>query len=285
MWVAYFQEGNPIRFILAIPGMFFVPGYLFLSILWPKGAMPVEEKVALSVAMSLIIDVAAGLALSFFAWINLVTIMSTLTTLAFIMIFLAIYLRNKYSDGMTEEAHGENTTLKKSIITKLPAIFLVLAVIGASAAVMPYYTQGKRMNTGFSNLYVLDTNHTVNDLPREIKYNKTVNIVIGVLCMEEKTTDYHLRIWFSNESGENNISINITLAEENFTLEQSGSREINISVSPVEIAEMLNTENYSGNDSNITDRFNGIYRLGASLKIGNGDTVDNTIWLRIGISE
>jgi len=103
--------------------------------------------------------------------------------------------------------------------------------------------------------------------------------------MEEKTTDYHLRIWFSNESGENNISINITLAEENFTLEQSGSREINISVSPVEIAEMMNTENYSGNDSNITDRFNGIYRLGASLKIGNDGTVDNTIWLRIGISE
>ena len=289
--VFYLPDGSPIRFAFAIPAMFFVPGYLFLSALWPGKNMSMEEKIALSVAMSLIVDVAVGLALSALAHISLSTIMAALLCYGASMMAIIVYLRSRYTMGTEDEEIPDNRegekNLAEKIAAKLPVFLLVFALIGASAAVVPYYYQGKETDTGFSSLYVLDKNRTVNDLPKEMEYNQTAEIIVGVSCMEKESTEYHIRIWFGNESRDNNASINITLEEGNFTLIHGEKREFNISLSPANVERMIMEA--SGNDSfanasNIS-HFNGIYRIGASLDIGRDGTIDNTIWLRVGISE
>lgn len=288
--VFYLPEGSPIRFAFAVPAMFFVPGYLFLSALWPGGGMRIEEKIALSVAMSLIVDVAAGLALSAFAHISPTTIMATLLCSGASMIAVIIYLRSRYTMGMADEemvGRGERGNLAGKITAKLPVLLLVFALIGASAAVVPYYYQGAETDRGVSNLYVLDKNRTANNLPKEIEYNQTAEIVVGVFCMEKESTDYHIRIWFGNESRDGNTSINITLEEGNFTLMHGEKREFNVSLSPANIERIAigtNGNDSFANASNMT-YFNGMYRIGASLDIGRDGTIDNTIWLRVSINE
>lgn len=282
--VFYLSKGSPVRFALAIPAMFLVPGYLFLSVLWPEGNMPTEEKIALSVAMSLIVDVAAGLALSILAWISLATVMTALLCTETSMIAIVIYLRSRHTIEIDDEEIGddrsEGTNLTGNFAAKLPVVLLVFALIGASAAVIPYYNQGTKTDAGFSNLYVLDKNRTVTDLPKEIEYNQSAEIIVGVSCVENESTEYHIRIWFSNESIENNASINITLEAGNFTLMHGEKKEFNISMSPAEIEQkMIET-----NASNMS-HFNGVYRIGASLDIGRDGTTENTIWLRVTVSE
>ena len=105
--------------------------------------------------------------------------------------------------------------------------------------------------------------------------------------MERESTDYNIRIWFANESTENNASINVTLKEGNFTLEHGEKREFNISLSPADVERMA--VGSMGNDSltntSNMSHFNGMYRVGASLDIGRDGTTDNTIWLRVSINE
>ncbi len=293
--VSYMPDGSLIRFALAIPAMFLVPGYLFLSVLWPEGNMPTEEKIALSVAMSLIVDVAAGLALSILAWISLATVMTALLCTEASMIAIVIYLRSRHTMEIGDEEIGENgsggTNLTGNFVAKLPVVLLVFALIGASAAVIPYYNQGTETDAGFSNLYVLDKNRTVKDLPKEIEYNQTAEVIVGVLCMEKESAKYHIRIWFSNESRENNnASINITLEEGNFTLTHGEKKEFNISMSPAEIDRMMieangNNSNDSFANASSMSHFNSTYRIGASLDIGRDGTTENTIWLRVTVNE
>lgn len=286
--VLLLEDGGPVRFALAVPGLFFIPGYLFLSVLWPysrNGGMPPEEKVAMSVAMSLIIDVALGLALSITAEISLSTVMAALLLSTLGMSAVVIILRVREPAMETKNAEQNGKEQRNPLIEKMPAIFLAFAIIGASAAVIPYYIQGENTDTGFSNLYILDTNHTADNLPREVGQNGTIEAIIGVLCMEGQDTEYHLSIWFSNDSQEGNQTINITIDEEDFTLNRGGSREINTSLSLSDMAAELARETNTSNNTAEEQGLHGTYRLGASLDIGNNGVVDNTIWLSVTVRE
>ena len=287
--VLLFEDGNPVRFALAVPGLFFIPGYLFLSLLWPysqNGSLPPEEKVAMSVAMSLIIDVAMGLVLSITSEISLSTVMAALLLSTLGMGAVAVILRGKEPAMETKNAEEQNGKEQRNLLVeKMPAIFLAFALIGASAAVIPYYIQGENTDTGFSNLYILDTNHTADNLPQEVGQNGTIEAIIGVLCMEGGETGYHLSIWFSNDSYGGNQTINITIDEEDFTLNHGDSREINTSLSLSEIAAELPRETNTSNNTTKEQVLHGAYRLGASLDTGNDGAVDNTIWLSITVRE
>ncbi|GEM_PF-6205254 len=274
------KDGSQIRFLLAIPGLFFIPGYLFLSVLWPGGGMPLEEKVAISVSMSLILDVAAGLALSFLAWISLKTVVATLTALSLSMVVMVDLLRNRYAGEKTVEADDKEggEPARGGIITNLPVVLLVFALIASAAAVTPYYIRGQNTEREYTELYFLDMNRTANDLPKEIDLNETVRVITGIHCMEGEETEYGLHIWLSNETYGNNGTVNITLAEETFTLQDSQTREVNISFSPVTIEASI------ANGSNRTTIMNGPYIIGASLDIGNDGSIDNTIWLTVRIT-
>lgn len=295
--VLYLPDGDAIRFASAVPALFFIPGYLFLSLLWPRGDMPLEERIAMSVGMSLIVDVAAGLSLSILAYISLTTVMATLLTSVTLMMIITIYLRSshaqeekdgKESDGSgKEEIEGhrdreEDRDYGRSIAAKIPIVLLIFALIAATAAVIPYYNQGTEIDNNFSNLYLVDEKHTADNLPEEI--NQSTEIIVGVKCMEEGGSDYRLHIWFSNETMENNNSINITLEEKNFTLQHGENREINLTISPEKLMTMITGTNDTS-PSNITVCFHGRYRIGASLDIGQDGTVENTIWLWVSITE
>jgi len=291
--VLYLPDGDAIRFAIAVPALFFIPGYLLLSMLWPTGDMPLEERIAMSVAMSLIVDVAAGLSLSILAYISLTTVMATLLSSVALMIIITMHLRSRYvpeektdkkesGGGGEDEIEGKNIDYARSITARIPAVLLIFAVIAATAAVLPYYNQQAEIDSSFSNLYLCDENHTADNLPEEI--NRSTEIIVGVRCMEEGGSDYSLHIWFSNETMENNNSINMTLEEKNFTLQQGQNMEINVTISPEKLRTMLAGVNDTSSSS-ITTCFHGTYRIGASLDIGQDGTVENTVWLRVSISE
>ena len=89
---------TPVRVLLALPVMLFIPGYYIILALFPKGSdIDLTERMVLSVCVSLAVVPLIGLGLNFTPWgIHLDPIVTAITVFTLVMIIVA---HNQRSPG------------------------------------------------------------------------------------------------------------------------------------------------------------------------------------------
>jgi uncharacterized membrane protein len=86
---------SPVRIILAIPAVLFIPGYCFIAALFPKeGEISLQERIMLSIGLSIAIVSLIGLGLNFTPFgIRLEPIVISLALFCWVMIIIGHYQR------------------------------------------------------------------------------------------------------------------------------------------------------------------------------------------------
>ena len=244
--VILLPDGNIIRIILGIPLLIFFPGYVTVSTLWPGDSSvdPIDdvsedhdnikkerknidnlERLALSFGLSLAIVPLIGIALNFIWDISFISIITSLFIFILITSGLAWYRRNllpieeRYSISFKP---NEVQSFKDwAQVDKALTIILALALI-VSFMALAYVIISSPNKESFTEFYILDQNHTIENLPTNLAMNQNGTIIIGIECNEYETTSYSILIHLTNATGERQ---NRTLYEYGIILDHEGLNE------------------------------------------------------------
>ena len=122
---------NPIRVIFGLLFVLFLPGYAFVSFLFPKRSeIDSLERIALSLGLSIAITPLIGLALNYSFGIRLETILPSLAIFNILFSVLAIKRRESVSDPFIPELKVEIDFKSMELTEKLLTIALISAIVG-----------------------------------------------------------------------------------------------------------------------------------------------------------
>jgi len=175
-----------LRIIFALPLLLFLPGYLFIAVMFPrKGELSPIERFTLSIGLSIAITVFDGFALNYTTWgfrpnsivMSLSLIMAILLMAAYIRrlmlgehayYFSIGHIRSFFSTLMSKETETGpeyDPALEKMLIkTMIIAILLVSAML--------VYAKITTEPEKFTAFYILGSNGKAEDYPSEIYINK-----------------------------------------------------------------------------------------------------------------
>ncbi|HMK54192.1 MAG TPA: DUF1616 domain-containing protein, partial [Methanobacteriaceae archaeon] len=215
---------TPLRTVLGIFLVLFIPGYSLIAALFPKNDdLDGIERVALSFGLSIAVTPLIGLALNYTPWgIRLDPILICLTGFTLLMCLIAYLRRRTISE---DERYSVSFGLffsnlrgsfqGKSRIDKLLSIILILTIllaIGATAYIIIKPKQGEK----FTEFYILGPDGKASGYPTNLTTGQNASMIIGVVNHEQVPTTYKLVV---------NVG-NITLKDETITLKDKEKMEI-----------------------------------------------------------
>jgi len=195
-----FLEQSPVRVILALPVLLFLPGYALVAALFPKeGEIDLLERLALSVGLSIAIVPLIGLGLNYTPFgIRLVPLLICVSVFIFSMFLVAHYRRARC---MPEERFGPHFRRMIAAVRKefpirngertdriLNAVLLIaiLCAVGTTVFVIAVPKPGEH----FTEFYVLGANRMAADYPDQIAPGEGYPLFIGVGNHEYRTVTY-----------------------------------------------------------------------------------------------
>lgn len=194
-------ENNIMRVILGIPFVLFIPGYVMISTLFPnKDDIDIIERIALSFGLSIAVVPLLGLMLNFTFGIKLIPILTTLSLYTLLMIFGAIYRREKLPEQERFSIHFldiyDNIIFKiknkkDNKIDMLTGI-LILTIILAIGMIIFALTTPK-IGERFTEFYILDDNGKADKYQTNLKTYYPVTYLVGVANHEYGTTNYTVK--------------------------------------------------------------------------------------------
>ena len=229
---------TPVRIVLALPFVLFVPGYAFIAALFPEaGRGPVTdgavdddstgpeeggidglERVALSFGTSIVIVPLIGLVLNFTPWgIRLVPIMVSVGGFTLLAAAIASHRRNELpadeqfvvpyrewlAAGRTELFHPESRIDGALNVLLVVSILLAVGSVGYAVAV-------PKPGEAFSELYLLtggaDGELVADDYPQEFTVGEPQSLYVGVGNHEHEQVNYTVVVELQNVTFENNES-------------------------------------------------------------------------------
>jgi uncharacterized membrane protein len=197
---------TPLRIILSLPIIVFIPGYCLVAALFPQeGDVDLLERILLSIGISIAIAPLIGLGLNFTPWgIRLEPIVVSLTLFTWLMILIAQYRRamlpsekrfgmpasvvsSKTYRGLALSPGGSRFSQYLNVLLSLVAIIAVIT----TAYVIIFPKEGER----FTGFYILGQNQTISDYPREIIPGVHYPMYIGVENHERRDMNYTIETW------------------------------------------------------------------------------------------
>jgi uncharacterized membrane protein len=243
---------TPIRVVLGLPFVLFIPGYAFIAALFPEeGDSPVEddqddgerlrdrgidgiERVALSFGLSIAIVPLIGLVLNFTPWgIRLVPVMVSVS--AFTLLATAAAAQRRWDLPEDERfrvpyrawiAAGRSELLEPE--TRTDAVLNVILVLSLLLAVgsVGFAVAVPKEGESFTEFYILTENETGDlvaaDYPTEFTRGDREEIVTGVVNQEHQPETYQVVVELHRVERANN-STRILEREE---LEQFATGEL-----------------------------------------------------------
>lgn len=225
-----------LRIILALPLLLFLPGYLFITVMFPKkGELSPIERFTLSIGLSIAITVFDGFALNYTPWgfrpnsivMSLSLIILALLTTAYLQrkrlgelayefsIEHIRYFFRTLTSKETETGPEYDPALEKMLIkTMIIAILLVSAML--------VYAKVTTEPEKFTALYILGENGKAENYLTDIRIGETSTIQTGVENYEHATVNYTLRV---NLGGR-------TLREQEIILDHNSKWQKNITFVP-----------------------------------------------------
>lgn len=213
-----------IKALLGIPLVFFIPGYLLITALFPKKeSLNVVDRIVLSIGTSIATIILLGSLLSFTFGITLISITTILYLYTMIFIIIIAYRRYKLHEDVIFFVEFDNYNIinflkPKSNIELILNIIIIVVMI--MAVVVSYNTiTTPKIGDEFTEFYILDSSGKDN-YPTII--NSSIVVLVGVTNHEYASVNYTVQIVLDK-----NI-----LASEKLILKNRDTWEKNITLSP-----------------------------------------------------
>ena len=241
---------TPIRTLLGIPMVLFIPGYVLIAALFPnKDDLEGVERIALSFGLSIAVVPLLGLLLNFTFGIRLVPILLSLCSYSIALTIIAVYRREtlpmeeRFSVPFyrVHEIIDREINAPKSRTDMILTIILVFSI--ALAAGMIYFViTTPKIGERFTEFYILDPSGKADNYPTEMKNNSPSTILVGVVNNEYTPLNYTVRVVLDNE----------VLTDTLFNLAHNGTWENNVTFAPDKTGSDLKLEFWLFKDDNFT---------------------------------
>jgi len=228
---------QPIRVFLGILFIFLLPGYVFISALFPKkDDLSIFERFALSFGFSIAIIALTGFILNFTPFgIRIYSVIISISIFIIICSIITWYRRNTLPEKekftlsfeFDIDKWKEKESLDKSI--SLALIISITLVIGMLIYMMAKPKIGER----FTEFYILGPDEMAHNYPRKLVIGEESEVIVGIINREHEDTKYDLIINISGE--EINRFSSISLAHDE-------KWEKKIKIVPEKIGEKIKVE-------------------------------------------
>lgn len=196
------NEISPIRIILGLPLVLFLPGYSLIATLFPrKNDLDAIERIALSFGLSIAVVPLLGLALNYTPFgIRLTPILGVLSIFTISLALGAVLRRYKLpeDDRFAVEfgAFFKSIEPFKTANTKIDKILTVVLIISIILAIsMTFYVivtpkEGEK----FTEFYILGPGGKAADYPTNLSVGEEGEVIIGVVNHEYAQVTYQLEV-------------------------------------------------------------------------------------------
>ncbi len=182
-----------VNIVLALPLVFFVPGYMLIALLTHTRQLDVFQRLTLSLGLSLTLDILSGFLLNMLpmglrtqSWVML------LSGLTFVFALAVLYFRRRivyvsgredYEDFLHTANQGASYTTRSIFWTRVRdgVIFAVAATLVILSLVYATHGVAEGPHQGFTQLWMLPPNCTAQ--------NCAVNV--GIHSFENSSVSYH----------------------------------------------------------------------------------------------
>ena len=196
---------HPVRYVLTIPLMFFIPGYSLSTALFPKkGDISIIERIAISFGFSIAVVPLVGLGLNFTPWgIRLDPIVISLTIFTLLTILVAYYRRvnlpfeerfNVPFHVIGHRIHQEFLRSEKTKTDRFLSVVLNLVIIIAiltAIYVIIFPNEGER----YTEFFILGENRTADKYPDLINSGQDYSMYVGIGNHEKGDVKYTIETW------------------------------------------------------------------------------------------
>jgi len=275
-----FLNTTPLRFILALPVVLFIPGYCIVAALYPTDRdIELIERIALSFGLSIVVVPLIGYGLNFTPWgIRLDPIVIALCLFTLVMVVVAHYRRS--SIPITERfsmpfSHIAGAMKKElfptgtSRVDRLLGAILFVCILTAILTTIFAFTVPKG-GEQYSEFYLLDENRTTAQYPNLSIAGQDYPMYVGVGNHEFRNIPYTIETWmirteFNNVTNTSPIVMMDPKDRLTFTLTHNETKIIpyNLSVTKndyTRVEFLLFNESVPGFDVMGSDRINASYR-------------------------
>jgi uncharacterized membrane protein len=271
---------SPIRVVLALPGILFLPGYCLIAALFiQENDIDLIERVALSFGLSIAVVPLIGLLLNFTPFgIRLDPIVISLTIFSFIMVLIAHYRRALLppEDRFRVPFLAMAGTLRDALVPsggnrvdRILSVLLIVAVLAAvitTVFVIAVPKEGER----FSEFFLLGEKQKAADYPTRITVGQSYPLYLGVGNHEYETVTYTVESWSMDEEYDSMTNSSRIMAmdplwQHSFSLAHNETTTIpyNLSLAKTgynRVEFLLFKENVPGHAVSGRERINASYR-------------------------
>ena len=200
-----FNVDGPLRVILGLPFLLFIPGYLLILVLFPAKkriqGIDLIERLALSIGLSIAIVPLIGLGLNYSPW-------GIFELPVFFSILLTIYLLGilgwyRWQKTPTQDRFIFTLNLRfphsETKLDKALTLILTLSII-LSVSILVYLIATPRIGERFTEFYLLGPDDTADSYPDDLTTNENATVIIGIANHEYKPIMYTVEIWLINQT-------------------------------------------------------------------------------------
>ena len=192
-----FIPSEPLRIILGLPFLLFIPGYVLVMTLSPRSeGMGGIERVALSFGLSIAIVPLIGLILNFTWWG--ITLESTLYSIASFIFVMSIIAEVRRKRLQKQERFDIEFQLRLpgwggSAWNRLLSVVLAIAILGA-LGMLGYVIASPSEVEKFTEFYILGLEGEAADYPEELVVGEEGKVVVGIINREHKDMSYRVEL-------------------------------------------------------------------------------------------
>jgi uncharacterized membrane protein len=252
--LAFFSVENPVRLIMAVPFILFIPGYILMFVLFPLKQsgerISILERIGLSLGVSLALAGLFGLGLNYTPWgIRLDPLLLVLCLFIFGVGSIALYRWHKTNpeERFNLTFHVASPAFENKP-DKVITIILTAAIIVAGTLTI-YMIVVPKIGERFTEFYVLGPTGTADKYPQNLSDGQNATVIIGISNHEYRTVNYSVGIWLVNQSTYYNVTqaTNITVIHHMWFMDEI---TVTLNHTSVNVEEQWNPQwqyNYSFN--------------------------------------
>ena len=200
-----FEVEDPVRIVLGLPFVLFIPGYVLVAALFPSKKLDrgidVVERVALSFGLSIAVVPLLGLVLNYTPFgIRLVPVL--LSVFGFIVLIGVVAVFRWFRTPVDERfVLAVNVQLPgySSRVDAVLSVVLVMCIVVA-LVLLVYVIVLPREGEKFTEFYLLGLEGNASGYPRNLSWNETAGVFVGVVNHEYRVVNYTVEVWLVNES-------------------------------------------------------------------------------------
>lgn len=194
-----FLPDNPLRIIIGIPFILFLPGYSLIAALYPrKNSIDNAERILWSIGLSVAIIPLTGLCLNLIPpGINLIPVIISMTSFIFCMSIVAWYRRRSLEEY---ERFSVSFSLKipsvwrvQPTLDRMLFIGLILATLCA-VGVIGYRITIPVPEERITEFYILNLEGNAFDYPSRLKIGEEGKVIISITNSEHEEMTYRLEV-------------------------------------------------------------------------------------------